>query len=536
MDLTTPTATTTHAKRPHHCLNSPPNSDVSANRRKDPKTSRACDSCKAKKIRCSGTLPCSICLRRKLTCTFDGKYGRGRPPSPQSPAARTLEQYARSLTIDGQYVGTISNLSFLQKAWGMLSPQNNHLDSLSSDGTESHQPLASAGDIPIYQNTSTTHVFPDDDCAHHLLCFYFDNCVVTHRILHRRTVEAWLDVMLQNRAQGHPLALLVSNTKLAIILAVLAIAALRRHNIERASLPGVTEIGLEQSNPLFCAALQLTDSEVGFPVVESAQARLLQALYLLQMTRMNKAYYTVRNACHVIILWTAYIIDRYISVVLGRPRILHDDEVDQDFPDELNDEDMDHHGPSTAEPQESHLSSLILLARIARIIGQTSTGVYRVGEGQATSRLAIAHRMVQELHDWQGSLPAFLGAVKPTTLISSFRREETAFRLAYLRADEIRDECPTAARKTLELIGNIAFDPNVIYSLWWMQDVLFCALTVTDSGLRSSLHNLAESCRQKILHGSSAPIGHRYGIILEDLRLEAEHQISRTGVSSRISI
>lgn len=33
-------------------------------------------------------------------------------------------------------------------------------------------------------------------------------------------------------------------------------------------------------------------------------------------------------------------LDRYLSVMFGRPRLLHDEDIDQDLPDEINDEDM----------------------------------------------------------------------------------------------------------------------------------------------------------------------------------------------------
>ncbi|KAG7144919.1 ABC-transporter-regulating transcription factor like protein [Verticillium longisporum] len=53
------------------------------NRRKSKKISRACDFCKAKKLKCSGTLPCDGCTKRQLSCVYDATYRRGRPPTPQ---------------------------------------------------------------------------------------------------------------------------------------------------------------------------------------------------------------------------------------------------------------------------------------------------------------------------------------------------------------------------------------------------------------------------------------------------------------------
>lgn len=40
------------------------------------------------------------------------------------------------------------------------------------------------------------------------------------------------------------------------------------------------------------------------------------------------------------IFWTVYTLDRYISVIFGRPSLLHEDDVDQEFPDEVGDDDL----------------------------------------------------------------------------------------------------------------------------------------------------------------------------------------------------
>jgi hypothetical protein len=149
-------------------------------------------------------------------------------------------------------------------------------------------------------------------------------------------------------------------------------------------------------------------------------------------------------------------------------------------------------------------------------------------------------------------------------LIPSFRREATALSLAYFHAlihatrpfllgdgchsshePEVQDritECLSAARKALELVSNMASDTHLFHSFWWTQYVLFCALAVvyvweiqqnaSNSARLSqepytSLYELAERCRSRFLQGGSgAPPSHRYGIILEELRLEAEQQAS----------
>lgn len=52
--------------------------------RKRQKVTRACDTCKSRKKRCTGHKPCAPCLRVGSECTYDTTYSRGIvvPPSP----------------------------------------------------------------------------------------------------------------------------------------------------------------------------------------------------------------------------------------------------------------------------------------------------------------------------------------------------------------------------------------------------------------------------------------------------------------------
>jgi hypothetical protein len=221
-------------------------------------------------------------------------------------------------------------------------------------------------------------------------------------MLHRQTVERWLAGMLRNREQGLSIAHSLGNARTASILVILAIAGLRclklkrKHSSSALKDPQLESRGLRESDPLFYASMMLTESETGFPTLESVQARLLQVLYLLQTGRMNKAWYTFGNACQIIsslglhrkqhrqhsalggqvdyieqqcakrVFWTAYTIDKYISVVLGRPRLMHDEGIDQEFPDLVNDENMGPDGRLTSDAREEcHVSSLIHHAKCA---------------------------------------------------------------------------------------------------------------------------------------------------------------------------
>lgn len=414
------------------------------NRRKLHKVSRACDFCKVKKLRCTGTLPCRVCVKRRLECLYDAQYRRGRPPTPTPAApesglassgrAREVKRSTKSqgangagtpisnsnrdscdpsagdglpsrgspeletAEIEGQFFDLTSNLTFLRRAWKRLAVQNGATVPGVLDRSEStQQPLMSAGDRPFAYDADQPVMLPDRQTARDLLEFYFDKCVVTYRCLNRQYCTHWLDVVLINVARNMPFYHDVGHAKAALVLEILAIASLRQEKIAgNWSAADGGAYCLRQSDQYFCAAVNLTTEEKGLPRLESVQARVLQVLYLLQTARMNQAWYVfgsvvplvsalglhrktgrsqtgagrsptadyIISQCRKRTFWVVYTIDKYLAVVFGRPRLCHDDDIDQEYPDAVNDEDMTPQGPSPSEPSEDcHIDSLVFHAK-----------------------------------------------------------------------------------------------------------------------------------------------------------------------------
>lgn len=302
------------------------------------------------------------------------------------------------IEIEGQYFDNTSSLTFLHRAWKRLSTQRNRQLPDFLNGVEKRQKLTSAGDAPI--NTSFNASLPDRDLAQDMFNFYFDTCVVTYRFMHRNTVQIWLDSMLSNVEQGTPLCHGLNSAKAAVIFTIFAIVTFRKARVVGRSDMTIDEETryLQQSDPYLCTATELLESETGLPRLESAQARLIRVLYFLQTSRMNQAWYTFGHALQIIsalglhrrtkrgmrsigtdspdavdyiifqcrrrTFWVAYTIDLYLGVVLGRPRHFHDEDIDQEWPDCINDEDMVAEGPSTSESMEDcRLDALLYHAK-----------------------------------------------------------------------------------------------------------------------------------------------------------------------------
>ena len=394
------------------------------------KVSRACDFCKVRKSKCNGMIPCDKCVTKGRMCLYDSKYSRGRPPTPPPSGAKveiralglrsgvsressscpstaavrstglssstcaslarmrardaaSREQPSRGspeldmAEIQGQVFDPTSGVTFLHRAWKRLARQqinggrlaavpSSPSDQLSHD----RQHWMLAGDKPLPQRGMPgTIVLPPREKTLGLLDLYFNVCIATYRFLHRGTTASWLASMERCIEAGGEAWGEVGKPRAAIVLTVLAIAEIHREK----SCQGHPEPYGVSADELFGMATSLTDTETGFPSLESAQARLIHVLYLLTTSRMNRAWYTfgnvlqiiaalglhrrphgkrgaassgggggdyVRAQCSVRTFWAAYILDQHLGVIFGRPRHFHDEDIDQEFPESVDDELM----------------------------------------------------------------------------------------------------------------------------------------------------------------------------------------------------
>lgn len=381
------------------------------------KVSRACDFCKSRKARCNGSQPCSKCTAKGQPCLYNAKYTRGRPPTPPPPppvagstAHRSYQQNMGSLRaspelgvaeIQGQVFDPTSGLTFLHRAWKRLSAENTHSMSDVVKTSVENQPLAMAGDRPMPEGEGDGAEpcrLPSPAENRMLLTLYFDFCIATYRFLYRPAVEKWLAVVERNVDEEMPVWNDIGRARAAIVHAVLAMAMAHRIRSESLSSAADENLALRRSDELFRMSTRLTDAEVGYPKLESVQARLVQVLYLLTTSRFNRSWYVFGNAlqiistmglhrresskrrrvsnmdrtdyiqaqCRMRTFWTAYIMDNHLGVIFGRPRHFHDDDLDQDFPDRINDENMTPTGPSDSapdKPEDCHMDALISHAK-----------------------------------------------------------------------------------------------------------------------------------------------------------------------------
>ncbi|KAJ6446786.1 C-x8-C-x5-C-x3-H type zinc finger protein [Purpureocillium lavendulum] len=477
--------------------------------------------------------------------------------------------------IQGQVFDPTSGFSFLHRAWKRLSSRNAGSIQGDSRTVSSDKPLAERREHAPLQ-------LPDPSESRRLLALYFDVCIATYRVLHHPTVEEWLTIVERNVNQGQPAWHRLGRSRAAVVLAVLAIAATHHEKSKGISSQEDESRALSLSDELFGVSLRLVDVETGPPRLESAQARLVQVLYLLTTSRFNRAWFVfgsalqlisalglhrrantkkrkvtredyVQTQCGLRLFWSAYILDNYLGVVFGRPRHYNDDDIDQVFPDRINDEDMTSIGPEEGLDHlgDCHIDALIFHAKIGKIIGCISREVYTIKDVPEGDRVAAAHRLIQEVDQWRSSLPAYLGSVPPRMLILSYRRQATVLKIAHshavmhasrlfllgdpsLHKNHVRD-CVAAARTVLETVDGMAKEGPIFHAFWWTHYVTFCALVVVyiweiqqrRAGAaayqsRTSLLNMAERCHTHLAQATATNSpSRRYAVILEEFRRTA---------------
>ncbi|KAL4982884.1 hypothetical protein BDW68DRAFT_191781 [Aspergillus falconensis] len=598
----------------------PSASKVSAPRQK---ITRACDSCKEKKTRCTGTLPCSRCMRLSLLCEYNAAYSRGLPPdplpAPASVAARYLRNRSTSLAsisqssnsrrsppntdsprttrtprsqlsqasvevprrnspdpvatdFEGNYLGPASGVSFLNRVWRRLHQDETSAvpDELQNESSPKNTSVFMFGDKPYANYRDAGFTLPTFDKAMELVSRYFDYAMVTYRFLHRGSVEEWLKQVYSYNISplNLPTGPLVART--AIILMIFA---------------GKQAESSCESERWYAASKYMLSMEFGPPRLETVQARLGQCLYLLSSSRANECWYTFGTAVQLVtalglhrrcapklsktgttylerelskrILWSAYTLDKYLNVIFGRPRLLHDEDIDQELPDEVSDEDILQDDPAMRlGTADSMMIASVLHFRLGRILGEISRQFYTVNPIHRESPLEVAVRITSELEKWKETTPPLFNSVRPTSLIPPLCRQSQVLQLAYCHAmihatrsfllNDFTDlgrrpaaphptvtahvsKCLEAAEHVMKLVDNIAKQGTLIQSFWFTHHHRLSSTLepaeLDDNRVRS-LFSLAEVCQQHLAEATrkNCP-SRRYGIILEETRLEVHKQL-----------
>lgn len=572
-----------------------------------PRATQACGFCRKRKVRCTGTLPCETCVREEAVCEFEHPPDTSKSPdSARAPTAfantpihsRSHESnessratsacheapiISRRTSIDppqtfmrDSHVGPTSGVSFLYGQWGKGGNPGD-----SGDVNITHTPLVSWGDIQIRLSSRSVPfetVFSPNQLFD-ILDRYFQYVSPTYRFLHHPTVKNWAGTLM---SKGE-----LSAARKACVLLVYAQTLL--HSPVKTGQQVVDHGDPELSMTCFEQAKTLLDNELGPPSLPSVQARVGLCLYLLSTFRLSECRYcfsfavtvattlglqrkqsstsrvnTLEAECRKRCFWSLYVLDGYLSVMLGRPKLLRDEDIDQPFPSNISDNDLTSDEVIEDLPQHGNLEAAISHAKLAKLMAVGNDKLYPLRSLSHDQLLQRSNEMLDALGKWQEGLPSFLQARSKTfTGQQTFARQNTILKLAWAhvrilatrrcllmdfsppsqaqdtRAKRCIQECLNAIVMVLDTVEALIEHGQCYRSFWSTQYIALVAIStlyvLVIQGVRIDSFMGVASCVEKAqrCHDHLAtlpPAGSqaaRHNELLSHLRTKAERSLCK---------
>lgn len=346
------------------------------------------------------------------------------------------------------------------------------------ENREAHQGVANGtifanGDRAAPNIASLSHQstqLPGVDRQRALVRHFFDFAAPTYRFYHDQTVMHWLDACC--RVQDGTANVPFPTAQKSAYLMILATSCLYESNVQVASSRHVNSSGphmWDEAEAYYQEAQSLLEKERGRVTLESIQSRLSSCLFLLNTSRANQAWYNLgtvvqlcwalgihlrRNSRHKAndlvahesrkrTFWATYTLDVYLSLMLGRPPLLHDEDITQEEPGFLNDEDLSRGVEMEDELLEYEptkdccTAAAIMHHRLARILKTASReqSKHLSKLDQKDQQWKSIEFLNRQLTDWQEAMPVHLStAIRPSSLIPLLARQHSVLQMAHAHA------------------------------------------------------------------------------------------------------
>ncbi|OJJ02119.1 hypothetical protein ASPVEDRAFT_656164 [Aspergillus versicolor CBS 583.65] len=513
------------------------------------------------------------------------------------PVSRASPQPTQ-IDLQGHYVGPSSGISFLSRVQSRFGQSVSFPRGLSvfnfGDAPLLHQDtrLNAGGIMSTYSDPTFALLLNREDTAS-LLRRYFDFAVPVDRFLHRTTIEQWYEEFYETKGLMHDRN--AAPTQTAVLFMIFAIA--QEHSTHSSS---ATEA--ETSVRYFEAANHQLSKEQGTVRLASIQVRLCQCLWFLSQSRINDCWslfgtiarlifalglHRNRHAysssmtqveiqCRRSTFWSAYSLDNYLSMALGRPHTFNDKDIDQELPSCVDDHEIDGNISRSVSPCGHGLSTMfgpISYARLCRILSGVLSDVYSIQPMTMTERIDHTTKYMKQLKTWRMEMASFLdqGNSNTAPLVLIFQRQKNVLNLAYWhtviltnrplllsnfsrltnstrsgqpgegeRRDRINEsvsECLHAALEIVGIVDMMTKAKQLLRAFWFTPYFAFSAsvilyvYTIQHSKEPEEVYRpylaAAERCQQQIMKvAGEGSLTSRYCVVLEELRAEAVRQIA----------
>ncbi|PCG91469.1 Transcription factor [Penicillium occitanis (nom. inval.)] len=323
------------------------------------------------------------------TRTFQENFDLANIAVRETPSRASPEPIT---DLQGQYVGPASGLSFLARVRKRL----HHGDHTPSSFT--------FGDAPMEEYDPTPSIMISTEDSARLLEKFFDFTIPIDRIVHRPTVEEWLEQFQQT--MGAMRDTIYAPAQRAILWMIFSMA--QEHMIH--SVPGRGE---DRSIQYFLAADYQLSKERGTVNLASVQARLRRTF------------------------WSAYCLDVHLSLTLGRPKIFHDEDIDQELPSDADDMNL---RANLLTPAAAYGYSMMIAPvayyKLHRILSLILRDLYSIRFVSTIDQCTLAAHYSTMLQQWRDDLPGSLrmDLGNSTPFIPIFQRQRDVLNYTYWHA------------------------------------------------------------------------------------------------------
>ncbi|KAM5386529.1 hypothetical protein ACJZ2D_000492 [Fusarium nematophilum] len=519
------------------------------------------------------------------TRSHDNTSRNGRKEASAQAGPQSMRNSPEPSQTDqqGHYVGPASGVSFLLRIQRKLQVQSpGYLNSS----------VFNFGDRPLPGHDSSFAILPPKHLAESMLKRYFNFAATTHRFLHRPSIETWLEELYETN--GAMLYQETARSRTALLFMVFAHSNNYRNRLTTEAKDWISESS-ETSARFFAVADHQLSMEKGEIRLAHVQARLAQCFYLLAQSRLNhcwtlfgitaqlamalgihrKSRVDVKTSsrvdhidleCRKRTFWCAYNLNTYLSAALGRPMTFHDEDIDQELPLCVDDEQL-RFGPA---PQPvvlgpSLTSATVAQIKLSRILAAILRALYGINTRSTEEHFTLARKFTHDLAEWRQHISYLLDTDGSSAIfVKLVLRQRDVLKLAYWHAQILvhrpfllksftslanygvngellssrREEmqqnikiCIDAATQIIEHIDRIHAAGEFYSTLFFIPYYGFSAvviLYVYAIQQRAELPDtytryfrLASKCHAQIesiaIKGS---LMQRYGVVLQELRLE----------------
>ncbi|KAJ5001169.1 hypothetical protein K4K48_001697 [Colletotrichum sp. SAR 10_66] len=140
--------------------------------------------------------------------------------------------------------------------------------------------------------------------------------------------------------------------------------------------------------------------------------------------------------CRKRTFWCAYNLNTYLSAALGRPMTFHDEDIDQELPLCIDDEQLRFGlSPKPVVCGPSVTSGSVAQIRLSRILAQILRAFYGVRSPSTEEHFALAENFSKELYEWRDHISYLLDAGGSSAIfVKLVLRQRDVLKLAYWHA------------------------------------------------------------------------------------------------------